>query len=348
MKFDQSTDASQQTLFHLLNNTNVPEFVKTAQWDDAEALDKLPRWAFADPGQRNFPLDTPARAYISQAYFLDKKAALLKWYGDGYVSRVEDNLNKAAEMHGITKELNDYKQTMVKNASVEYDTHEIGEYTVAGVTMPLYQVKTAAELNDAAVLFADSVKQGMFKIAERRRAASDFVKAANALNVDELPDVICKYAGLYLVDPQNVETEIWRRSRHMPDEVATLYQDSLLKQAQDAACLDDYFNMADLALKMEKAAGLHKSRDYVHFMQDPVDRFFQIPLEKAANMIAGAVKMGHDMFKMEDLQKVSADVYKQAFGVELDPARDDLRDILPTMPLSDVALFKELSGVRAI
>jgi hypothetical protein len=76
---------------------------------------------------------------------------------------------------------------------------------------------------------------------------------------------------------------------------------------------------------------------------------YSLSPEKAAEELSSYVDMAGQTYDLRDLQKVSAEIYKQAFGTDLNPGNlAELRDVLPTMPTSDVPLFLELSGVKPV
>ena len=79
--FDASTDYSGKELYAILSSVDLPDYVKTAELDDVSDLSGLNKEAFADADRRIYPINTPARVYVSNAYFMSKQAAISKLYG---------------------------------------------------------------------------------------------------------------------------------------------------------------------------------------------------------------------------------------------------------------------------
>ncbi len=105
--------------------------------------------------------------------------------------------------------------------------------------------------------------------------------------------------------------------------------------------------MAEICYSIEREANLYKTAQSRKILGDPVDRLFTLSPVKVAELL-DTVTMAGEKFAMEDLRKIPSDVYTQAFGFDIDPKTAEAKDILPTMPRTDVELFKQLSGVKPI
>ncbi len=92
---DQSTDYSHKELYTYLRGVNLPNFVKEAELDDSSDLKGLPKTAYAAKFHSVFPINTPARVYVSNAFFVNKKAALAQRWGKKYADEIEANIKKA-------------------------------------------------------------------------------------------------------------------------------------------------------------------------------------------------------------------------------------------------------------
>ena len=97
----------------------------------------------------------------------------------------------------------------------------------------------------------------------------------------------------------------------------------------------------------EKKAGLYDKPYNKKILGDPVNRFFTLSLDKVASLL-DTITMAGERYAVSDLEKVSGDIFEKAFGFEIDPKTADAKDVLPTMPKSDVDLFKKLSGIKPI
>jgi hypothetical protein len=342
MRLDQLSETAGIQLFHLLRHTDVPDFVKEAELDGPGGGHDLPDEAFADPKARLFPLDTPARVYVSNAFLQSKRGSL----EEGYFGRLEARVKEAAELFSISHELEAYDAVMAKQAAAgpaEDPVCVISEED--GREVPLFPVKTAEDLRQAAAEFEANLPS--YPFGWRRDIARGFLRKSAELGVEELPDIICKYAGLFFPAHTSVVAgELGRRSRRMATKTAA-ERLQRLSEALDGANFagrEEVFKLATLVQHIEQQDGAYDRAVSREALPDPVDLFFPHSPQKTAGLL-DTVTMGDRMFHMEQLRKVPASIYKEAFGVALDPADPaNLREVLPTMPRSDVDLFQELSG----
>ena len=153
--FDAQSDFSNKELYSFFKDVELPAYVKTAELDDAENLEGLPKQAFADPERKIYPLNTPARVYVSNAYLLSKQADISSMYGDDYVEQLRDNLKRAADIFDISADLEEYEKRNNVKAAADYEQHYLTEFNVPGSSEPvqLYPVKTAEDLRSSAEHF---------------------------------------------------------------------------------------------------------------------------------------------------------------------------------------------------
>lgn len=339
---DQNTDYSSKELYSYLSGVDLPEFVKEAELDSVRVplSDKI---AFADKIGKKFPINSKSNVYISNAFLQSKKAEIADLKGDLYVTRVEDAINKAAELSEIKDELYTFNKIAEARDCLDYEDLTV-KVKLAEEEVPLFNVKTAAQLIQGASDFVRDLNK--FPFEWRRGISSQFVKAAEALNVKELPDIILKYAGQYFPDVVHIREELKHRATKLAGEDKSNY----LKLAEDVSnieTIDEVFKLAEFCNFTEKKAGVYDNKYAKKIIKDPVDSFFTLSAEKVASLL-DTVTMGGMKFAMEDLRKVPNEVYEQAFGFGLDVKTAEARDILPTMPKEDVGLFMELSGVKPI
>lgn len=346
MRFDQSGDSSRRQLYSLLNGIELPSFVKEAELDSQEGMAHFDGVAFADPVSRSFPINTPARTYVSHAFFMDKRAALARRYGPGYVTSVEQAIEKAAAVFGIQPELVKYvdvkasSQRLQKQAEAGFDCRMSTDLP-DGTSVTLFQVKSAEDLTAAMGVFVRDIRRYPFPL--RVKAAEFFVTSAAALGVPEIPDLIGKYAGQFFPDFRLVEPVLWHRESHIADPVLKSKYGALLASASTLKTAEELFSLLEKTSSLELQDTSGWNPRVVGVVGDPVDRICTLSLAKAAEML-DVVDMGGATFRISDLKRVSADIYKEAFGLDIDPSDSAvMRDVFPTLPLSDVALFRELS-----
>lgn len=346
LAFDQQTDYSNKELYGMFVNTDLPEYVKTAELDDSLELSGLPKTAFADTERRIYPINTPARVYVSNAYFINKKADISKLYGEDYTSQLENNIKEAAELFDIAEDLNNYNSSFNEKTASDYEEHYLTEFDLGETQIRLYPVKTAADLSESADHFVKNIKNYPFDV--RVKTAQNIIRFAEELGVDEVPNLVMKYAGLYYPDLAGLEREIWRRSNKLEKEANKKIYADLISDIDNITEVGEVMKVAELLFNVENMEGLHDKTAVAKVLGDPVDCIFTQSIDKVAQELS-FIDIHGDKYKVEDLTKISRDKYEEAFGFELDPADiEKLAEILPTMPRSDVKLFEEISGIRPL
>jgi len=340
---DQTTDYSNQELYRFLGGVNIPDFVKTASIEEVKEPQKV-KTAYADPLFRLFPINSKARVYVSNAFFQHKKAELKDMYGCSHVAKVETNLKTAAETWGISKELEEFNKVAESQLTEEYQEQGVTIKVGSEDEIELFTIKTASDLAREANHFVANLNNYPFEW--RRNISEQFVKVAESLNVDELPELVLKYAGQYYPDAVHVKAELARRMTKLSADNQKRYQD-LIGDVENISSKEEFFKLAECLHYTEKNAGLYDKSYYRRILGDPVDQLFTLSFEKVAQL-CDVVEMGGEKFASSDLEAVPADIYHQSFGFELDPKSAEAKDILPTMPKADVSLFKVLSGVKPI
>ena len=166
--------------------------------------------------------------------------------------------------------------------------------------------------------------------------------------MDDLPDLVLKYAGMFYPDFGQLDTELWRRSTKLKKESDVKVYDSIRSDLSNITSLDEVMKLAQVIYHVENMEGLYDNVKTAAILGDPVDRIFTMCIEKTASDLS-YIEMNGNKYKFDDLCKVGKDTYEEAFGMELDPNDfNKLADVLPTMPRSDVKLFEELSGIKPI
>lgn len=346
--FDQQSDYSGKELFGMLRDVELPEYVKTAEVEDGFELRHLPKTAFADPDRMIYPINTPSRVYVSNAYFINKKADIQKIYGESYTSQLESNIKEAAEIFDIAEDLQDYASFLNVKTASDYTENYMVDFIVEGMSpVQLYPVKTAQDLTDSAEAFTKSIHNFPFDI--RVKSAENFVKAAETLGVDELPDLLMKYAGMYYPDLSLLKNEIWRRSTKLASEEHKNVYVKISEDLDNMTSLEEVMKVAELCHNIENMEGLYDNVKIAKLLGDPVDMIFTQQITKIANDLS-FVEVHGDKYKLDDLTKISKDKYEEAFGdCGIDPAHPEkIAEILPTMPRSDVKLLEEITGLRPI
>jgi hypothetical protein len=349
LSFDQTTDYSYRELHKFLKKVaEIPEYIKTASYDisNYNEIKCLPKQAFADQYNRAFPKNNKIDTYLSYVHFLNKKADLEKKYNKAYIDEVEGRLKIAATLFNISEDLDKYAASYVQKEASDYTQHTIFEKEINGNTICLYNFKTASELKQAAESFSKEYNRIPFEW--RFDISKNFVKHAQDFELEELPNIICKYAGMFFAHPQEVETELNRRALYINNKEYKENYNKLAAQIYDIDSPEEFMKIASACYYMEKLDGIYDNSKRANAIGDPIDKIFNLSVEKIASEL-DVIKIGNYYFRISDLKDIDTEIYKQAFGADLNPSdTDELRDILPTMPLSDVSLFRELSGIRPV
>lgn len=347
VSIDQNQDYSKKELYKFVSGKQIPEFVKQAGLEEVD-LDRtdsaISKSAFADAGGRYFPINSKLRTYVSTVYFINKSAELKQLKGKAYIEKIASALDKAATIFGIQKEVEQYAlDWLCEKVAQETEDSSI-VLKVANNEFNLFTIKTADDCVNKANAFAKEINK--YPYQWRRDIATQFVKVAEKYSLEELPDLVLKYAGHYYPDITAVKTELERRLTKLSEENKDRYK-QLITDLKNFSSKEDFFKLADICYYTEKNAGLYDKPYYRKVLGDPVDKIFSLHLDKVAELL-DVINMGGEKFAAEDLKGIPADIYEKSFGFELDPKSAEAFDILPTMPKSDVALFKKLSGVRPI
>jgi hypothetical protein len=347
--FDQQTDYSGKELYNMFKGVDLPEYVKTAEVEDAHEVYKLPKEAFADPERMIYPINSPATVYVSNAHFINKRAGIVKLYGEDYASQLEKAIEKAAEILDISEDLQEYNSRFNVKQAADYEEKYAVDFNVDGMAQPvqLYPVKTASDLTEAAESFTQNIKN--FPFAVRVKSAENFVKLAGELGVDDLPELLMKYAGMYYPDLAGLDFELWRRSNKLTKEAHVDIYRQIRGDLDNMQSFSDVMKIAETCFNIENMEGLYDNVKVASLLGDPVDMFFTEPVTKIASDLR-FVEVHGDKYRLDDLTKISKDKYEEAFGDSgIDPADPEkIADILPTMPRSDVKLLEELTGLRPI
>ncbi|NBQ67401.1 MAG: hypothetical protein EBU46_00675 [Nitrosomonadaceae bacterium] len=341
---DQTTDYSYRQVYaYLRDYHDTPEFVKQAELDTEDTVEKLSENSFADRYHKAFPIHSPASTYVSTVFFKNKQAELTEQWGEKYVDEVATRLNKAAELHGIVGEIGKYQEHLQNLNAAGPEERFVASVKHGEESFDLYPFKTKEDLVKAAESFNKDIQQYPFEW--RFELANNFVKYAEEFGIEELPDLLCKYAGIFFPDTRLFGNELTRRLNKISQRVDHEKYNALQTDLEKAASMDDYFAICKKAHDLEQLCGAYDYKSLRNTLGDIVDRTFTLNREKVAALL-DVVDMAGEPYQVAALQKVSKDLYKEAFGVDIDPSNvSQLRDVLPTMPLSDVALFRELSGI---
>lgn len=338
--YDQTTDFAHQELYRILYKIELPEMIKEAELttDYSQVRNEL----FADSVGRRYPLFTPAEVYISNAFFMDKKAELAKKYGEAYVSDIASKIAHAADLFNITEDIEDFnRQFLQKQAEAPKGEHMFST-NINDLKIDLFLVKTAEDFTNTVETFTKNSTK--FPFEWRCQIAENLIKKAKEFNVEQLPELVYKYAGVYYPDVEEIKKDLKFRSTKINNEkLAQIYFQELSAMVDMAKTHKDFFKLAEIIEDLDMVFGLDKISKR---LKAPIDIVFGVSPQKIAELMDYIELADGKSYSLQKLSNIDAAIYKQAFGIDINPKnRQELKEILPTMPLSDVYLFKELSGL---
>lgn len=342
---DQNNDTSDRELFTYLSidGLSLPSYVKEAEIQEVKT-NGLQKHAHADDINCLFPLDTPARVYVSNAFFQQKKAEILSAKGLPYIQKVANRLEKAAATFGITADVKQYNEAFLTESTKAPKSYNVSLKVANTQDYNLFNFSSADDVTVKSAEFIMDLEK--YPFSWRRQISNEFIKAARYFEVDELPDLIFKYAGTFFPDPNGAMKEVERRANKVKEASRHIY-DQVVEALETANSNEDYFKVAEILYNVESQEGLYKNAHYRKILGDAVDKLFVYSLDKVAKML-DVVNVHGKLYSLEDFSKVASDTFEQAFGFEKPASSDDLRDVLPTLPLSDFSLFKKLSGIKEL
>ena len=341
IKFDHTTDYSGKELFSFLHNVSVPEFIKQADVS-GESDTPLKKEAYADQSFRAFPINTAENTFLSYVHFFNKKAAIAHEYGDSHVKAIEQKIKVAADIFEITPHIETYAKEQKSKLSKTASAKDIGFVKVGSSILPTYSFTSAEDLVKVAETFVEDIS--MFSFADRLGIAGEIVKSAIEEGVDEVPDKVAKYAGYGFIDRGAVANELFRRKAKFKTDAEKQKVDKIA-EAFKSSDVGEQLKAAQALHELETEAGFYFNDKLANVLGDFVDHVF-MTAEKVASIIDDVIYLGKEAFEKSELTKVSADVYKQAFDLDIDPAKiAEYKDELATMPASDVSLFRTLAKI---
>lgn len=163
----------------IMQNIEIPEFLKQAELNDPEDLKDLPKEAFANPETREFPIDTQENTWLSMAYFYKFAAR------EPNRLLIEKLLEKAAQFWDMPeseiKKLKSLQDKIIeKTASAVYTLKLTHEDEVLYKT----DITTEDDLQKAASEIVQN--PGKYTYALRKQAAEQLLGIAEKMNV-QLP-----------------------------------------------------------------------------------------------------------------------------------------------------------------
>lgn len=321
---DFISDESRRHLLRIDDSLTAPDFVKEAAVD-AEAVEPLPRWQFALPDQRRFPIDNPGHVWLSYAYVKSagiQDAALVERLKTAAASfKIEDSL-KAIDEAFAPKTI---KEASAPRFAVTVDFGPGDEkaedpMVKAGGTRGFYPINDRLQVEES----GRQLQNDCFRIPEELYldGCRSLVKAASEHNGTRLPSLVQFYGEDHLPDLPRLQA-LAVKSQEMTKDAS--YAD-LLKRVEVAF---DAFDVPAL----QKCADAWLAKDREHFgpqnllkMETVLSAFQTGPLVRSVEeTLAKWASVGGAMLPKVEIAAIDDDTLAARFTKA---AADKLRPIV--------------------
>lgn len=278
MVLDQTTDISGQETVRILRSYQFPDFVKTAELDKICGSGSNDLSDYADPQNRQFPINSPEAVCLSAAFLFEQANSIAKEEYD----KIYNRLIKAAKIYNVEKEVEDLHQQIRKaDPTADLPDEYFGYIDKDGNRR--YPLRTEEEVKVAADYFIQHCKQMPWEM--RNCFAERILKAAERLKVSLgfQKNSLLKSAGQGVCGPEEIKEEIRRRivwSKNTPeaegiDELLTKVMEEMEKSAGD---IEDIKSLVHFLDKLDRKFGWIDLPDYDHL---PEEKLFWVT-EKVA------------------------------------------------------------------
>lgn len=362
---DQKTDADFRNLKQYIQLYDIPDFAKSANYEDLVTEDRS-RNFYADDRNLQFPCHTKAATYISYIYFTENKDQFSKQAADN----IQNRFDRFATFYGLAGYLDSIKAAsndMRKEAALDDSDYAL-VWDSDGEVIRQYPLRNPGEVKAAASWFATRISdiQQDFAWRDRNTIATKILDKAASYGVDvsEERDVLEKSAALGACNPASAKAHIKNRAR-MCDYRINGLKESMEKLAE---MIDSSKTLLDPGTA-EKIAELLDQYDrvnnlvgkYTNIIPSPEDVMFAAPLNKIASakediciLTTGTAYDRRDFEKLSvsELQSVFGDeiVESSVNGLKVDPVK--FAAIATTFPRPDAeildSMMSRVGGLREI
>jgi hypothetical protein len=277
-----------------LENQELKQKLKNITFDPGSLKDATPK-AFAHPGKRMFPVNTPENTLLSKAYFDGQAQAL----DPTEAKTIGDNIDKHLSLHNLPGDQFIYKQaadnSTDKPVVLKEPAYMLPEFAFC-------KVASASDLNTARKLFHKS--NSRLQLADRVEFSKNFIKVAKELKQPIRSEEIMKYAGTLDFDPVHTQCALELRSglarRKGKSSAKFRKLASALKDFSGNPSRDELVKLAHVVTGLDEDAGISE-KDYNDFIESP----FGVVFTKVASEASEAMEtQGKDLDKLSKAEIV--------------------------------------------
>jgi hypothetical protein len=355
---DQTTDLNGQEQYRLCQLFEAPEFVKTASTEQRCGPEELSAHLYADPQKRLYPMHSKSAAWLSAAFFFEKRAELPQRRAD----QIEAKLLEAATFWGIEVQVAGLKKRADEMAHDDLAKLPDEDFCwVVGRERHL-PLRNAAETKAAAVYLAQYRDE--FAFPDRQRMARKILQKAARYGAglgehDEFLERVAGFGGCSAAQAAKLVRDRATIVRGKDPELATELEKMAELILRDPQKSRQPTSLAKVAATIDQLDRMLHIREYSEAVPRAEDVLFTITRKTAAaiadqhlSMTTGSVYDRDDLagLRTRDVRRYLGDELANAVdgdGIHVDGIK--LAEVIPTLPLPDARTFDQLCsdvGIR--
>jgi hypothetical protein len=323
---DYMTDENPTPLFVAEAAREMPDYVKQGSFPTEEEVKELAPAMFADPFARQLPCHTKVAMLLSGIYFhgSDEWRSTPKEIREAVAARLE----KAAAFHGITEDLDFYKNVFVqleKSAALDDvpDEEAMCKYALwvadGAVTRAYYPMGDEHDIVKSARNVEEDAHYGRIPADWYVTACRELVKAAGELGVpaDNLPARVRAAGEIRYPDFDYAELVVeMRKKAGVSEDSAVTYReivDSAREEFAASGSIEGVEKWANLWLDLDAVNKVSYGRG----SPDPYQAFFSGAPAAEVEKAASEIVLVHDALVPRDVfTRIDRGFVKTAFAKE--------------------------------
>ena len=332
-------DKSRRVLIKIAEKHSLPDYVKKASAFTIKEAEKYSDNLFADPHNREYPIDGKANTWLSAAYYHESKdvtkSAALN-------NNIYDTIKIAAEAYGVLADVLRLEKDIVKKAAAIAET-ECAFVDNNGVHH--YPIDCADDVKLASIHFANN----RYKLdSEHRSLTGKFImKKAEQYNVP-VEQHVHREAGYALPDIPKLEAEINFRIDLTKDAETKELLNGIKGLIPVMDCSENELDkVASMLTELDKLNGL--DQEYGKRLSTPADAIYGWSIKQAEEYVNDTLVVDKKAFSLNKLAALDISFYKETLDPELFSAittdgevdAEKLASIVPTLPLPEKMNLEE-------
>ena len=319
----------------------VPPYVLDYPVLTKEAAEKLDDNLFADPVNKQFPLESKAATWLSAAYFNENRSGLEPVLGE----YVEGRIKAAAAMYGISGEVGSV--LVFRHAVIDPESDPSNYGYIAEDGSRYYPMFDAEGVKRASEHFEQYRSE--YPAPVRRKIASAIAKKSAQDNVG-ISMAVFREAGMGYPNRVDLADNLLDRAHLTVNEDVKALVASMGKLAAMVAPEELYDNLdkiAEVVDTIDRLNGMDKA--YGRKLLAPSDFLYSMTSKQANDLQKDALHLNQYTFSITKLAALDPDIFKAALGDDMFDAisvagkldLDKMAAVLPTLPRPDKMALEE-------